>query len=186
MTVALAYIRQDHLSLTGTLACVQDEVRAAAREDRDANFVLIEQALDYIDLYRDVFHQPKEDSVLFPLLRSRMANLAAPLDSLRLRNGEARTSLNEARRHLNSWKRHQLGAAQAFAAAFNRFADLAGDQLEIEETVFLPVAAAALTAQDWIVVNDAFLRDRDPLTDPMIDRFALLRGAIVAMPDRIA
>ena len=52
----------------------------------------------------------------------------------------------------------------AFEAAMSHYVDFYLDHMAVEEREILPLAEKVLTAEDWRELDEAFGRNRDPLT----------------------
>lgn len=179
MPAALNCIQLDHHSFASVLTCLQAELREVAHTGRRPNFALIEQVLDYVDAFLETFHHPKEDEYLFRLLRQRAPDLVDTLNELRDEHFKGRGLLQGLKQRLSEWRHDKAGAAAAFMAAFGQYHEFEREHVRAEEKIVLPRATRALTDADWVEINAAFLRDRDPLFDShAASRFALLRSEI--------
>lgn len=179
MSVALACIQMDHHSLASVLTCLKAELREVAQAKRRPNFHLIEQVLTYIGEFLDSYHHPKEDEYLFRLLRQRDPTLIETLNTLRDDHHRGKVMLKDLWSLLGNWKRGAPDSATAFTTGYEAYHAFEREHVRAEEKIVLPRAEAALTAADWVEVNAAFLKDRDPLFDSRAtDHFALLRAEI--------
>ena len=179
MTVALACIQMDHHSFASVLTCLQAELREVAHMHRKPNFRLIEQILTYIGEFLDTYHHPKEDEYLFRLLRQREPAMVDTLNDLRGDHHRGKEMLKDLWVRLGDWKRGGPNAAAAFMGSYETYHAFEREHVRTEERVVLPRATVALTAADWLEVNAAFLKDRDPLFDSQAtEHFALLRAEI--------
>lgn len=179
MTVALACIQMDHHSFASVLTCLQAELREVAHTQRKPNFRLIEQILTYVAEFLDTYHHPKEDEYLFRLLRLREPAMVETLNNLRDDHHRGKVMLKELWARLADWKRGATGADAAFMVSYEAYHMFEREHVRAEERIVLPRATAALTAADWLEVNAAFLKDRDPLFDSQAtEHFVLLRAEI--------
>jgi hemerythrin-like domain-containing protein len=64
---------------------------------------------------------------------------------------------------------------QAFEEATLKFVDFYSEHLRLEESIIIPEAFKVLTEEDWVKLDAAFEKNKDPLSgkqarDPIYDR----------------
>ena len=141
--------------------------------------------LEYLQAYTDLLHHPKEDEVLFRLLRQRSSEADENIARLESehRNGPAYLE-----RLLVQARALASGAAidlPDFCAALKSFVTHQQAHIRLEETTVMPLARRVFTAEDWREANAAFAANDDPLfgAAPRAE-FAALHARIVRLaPD---
>lgn len=157
---ALRIIGEEHRNLwriAATLDQVADEIEAGTRVD-PAFFASI---FDYIEQFVDRQHHPKEDDFLFRLLRERSLVAAAILDRLQAEHRNGPENLKRLRALLGACG-GSLGQAE-FTAALRNYSEGLRGHIRAEEKEVMPLAAQALTFDDWAEIDRAFLPNDDPL-----------------------
>jgi len=157
---AIRIIREEHgnmLRLAGAIELVADGL---AREQKvDTEF--FNSVFDYIEQFVDRSHHAKEDDFLFRALRQRSAEAGTLIDRLDAEHREAPDDLADLRAKLGAAA--NPAAVHIFAAALKSYAAAQKQHILIEERDLLPLARAALTAEDWREIDAAFLANDDPL-----------------------
>ncbi len=163
MTDAIAVIQREHNGIWRVLdtadALVREYREAGERPDR----VLFATIFDYIELYADRVHHPKEDDYLFRLLRQREPALAEVLDELEAQHEQGPALVAEARASLEAHVAAYPQGRERFEQAVRRFVEFERAHLRREESDVIPVARRVFTDEDWREVNRAFADNDDPL-----------------------
>ncbi len=159
---ALSIIRSEHRTLTAVMRSLQFLARDAAAETTPPDFDLFTLFLDYIEMFPNRLHHPKEDEHLFARVRRRSAEAGAVLDTLEAEHRRGEDLTRVLRQLLARWRLHGAGAATAFAAAVDAYADFQWEHMRKEEDVVMPLAERVLTDEDWRAVGDAFSANADP------------------------
>jgi branched-chain amino acid transport system ATP-binding protein len=142
----------------------------------------IAHMLDYVDDYVDAIHHPKEDTYLFPILRLRDATAATDLDRLQNEHRDGPRYRDELRTKVRAFSEASGSDVVALVSAVQSFANHLRDHIRLEESSVIPLARKALTAQDWIPIDAAFLNNEDPLFgQKRISEFSELKAKIVAL-----
>jgi len=147
---AMSIIHAEHRSLSAVLW----SLNYLARETRIApDFELLSLMIDYIEMFPERLHHPKEDQHLFTALRRRTPDADAHMiDDLRFALARYRVA-GEARR-------------AEFAAAVLAYVQFHWEHMRKEEEMVLPLAAQVLTQDDWQAIAAAFSESGDPLLGP--------------------
>ncbi len=163
-TRALDVIRDEHRALAGMLTALRTLVRDVAAGRAQPDFALLRSIVFYVHAFPERLHHPKESELLFRTLRERGAPAAATLD--RLDADHARGEEAVMRLAMALLEYEQLGDSRrdAFAAAVEAYVDAYLRHMELEEREVLPMAQRLLDADDWRAIDEAFARNRDPLT----------------------
>ena len=166
MPAALSVIRDEHRSLVAVLQALQFLVRDIRDRGVEPDFDLFSLILDYIEIFPEKLHHPKEDDYLFKAVRTRTAEANAVLDELEREHARCDELIHSLRHAL---ARYRVGGAQgfeAFAAAVDDYLDFHWKHMRKEEDVVIPLAERVLTDADWTTIDAAFKANDDPLFGP--------------------
>lgn len=155
---ALRIITEEHQNLwrvAVTLDLVAGEMDAG--EPVDPAF--FHSVFDYIEHFMDACHHAKEDEYLFPALRQRSPEAAAVLDRLQIEHRNGPEILRSLRRQLAA----PASAPGEFAGNLRIFAESLKSHIRTEEKDAMPLAREVLLAEDWAVIDRAFLDNADPV-----------------------
>jgi hemerythrin-like domain-containing protein len=161
---ALDIIRDEHRALAGMLTALRTLVRDVRDRGTTPDFALFRAIVFYIHAFPERLHHPKETDLLFRALRERSPEAAGVLDRLDTDHERGEDAVMRLAMALLEYE--QLGDPRraAFAEAVERYVDGYLRHMEIEEREILPLAEKRLSAEDWSRIDDAFARNRDPLT----------------------
>jgi hemerythrin-like domain-containing protein len=133
------------------------------------DFAALRAMLFYVDEFPEKLHHPKESKLLFPKLRGYGAHSDAVLDRLDRDHAHGEQAIRGLEHALLGFEMMgetgEGGSRRAnFERAMNFYVDFYVAHMRVEETVVLPLAEAALGAEDWTELDRAFQENRDPLT----------------------
>lgn len=157
---AIRIIREEHGNILRLAGAIEQVADSLAR-DRRVDTEFFNSVFDYIEQFVDRSHHAKEDDFLFRTLRHRSAEAGALIDRLDADHREAPDELADLRTKLGAATNPT--AIDVFAAALKSYAAAQKQHILIEERDLLPLARAALTADDWQEIDAAFLANDDPL-----------------------
>ena len=160
---AVRIIQDEHRSLAAVLHGMSYLVREIRNRGAAPNFAVLGAMIYYIDTFPERFHHPKEDQYLFRILRTRYPDAAATLDRL---DSEHRAGAEKIRTLEQALARYQQGGPSEFArfeTAVESYAQFHWNHMRVEEQEILPLARKHLTADDWAVIDAAFLGHTDPM-----------------------
>ncbi len=163
MTAALSVLQREHRALAAVLYCLEQVLGEIRLKRLAPDFALFESIVQYIQDFPDRFHHPKEDELLFPLLRKRAPEVNAILDELEDQHHEGIRLTNELKWKLAAWKENGESLFPAFDNAARAFIDFQRRHVGTEEREILPAAKRTFTEADWSRVNDGFASNEDPL-----------------------
>ncbi|MCW2248491.1 branched-chain amino acid transport system ATP-binding protein [Azospirillum fermentarium] len=155
--LALTAITDEHRNLwrlTVTLEAVADDIAAGAAVDP----AFFAAAFDYIDQFMDGCHHAKEDGHLFPAVRRRTQDADAAIDRLQAEHRNGPAVLAALRPRFAG--PHPDGEA---LAALRTYTQTLRAHIATEEKEVMPIARAALTAEDWAEIDHAFSDHHDPV-----------------------
>lgn len=161
---SLEVIRAEHQALAAMLRSLSMLMSLARRNNELPDFDIIRSMIFYVDEFPERLHHPKESNLLFPLVRERVPELAALLDRLDRDHAQGEKAIRDLEHVLLSFEVLGEPRRTAFEQALERYTTSYLDHMSLEESVVLPAAKGALTAQDWQMLESAFASNRDPLT----------------------
>jgi branched-chain amino acid transport system ATP-binding protein len=182
---ALDIIQAEHRGMwrvTTALDALAATLDDSPAEQAHASARTIVELLGYVDAYVDKVHHPKEDEYLFPALLRRDAGAAHDIDRLQAEHRDGPRYRDELRRMAHAFADGQDGDASDLIAAVTAFSDHLRSHIRLEETTVLPATRKALAAEDWGVIDAAFLANDDPLFGVRVrEEFEALKARIVAL-----
>ena len=163
MPAALSIIRDEHRSLVAVLQGLQFLVRDIRDRGIEPDFELFTLIIDYIDIFPEKFHHPKENEYLFKAVRARTSEANAILDELEREHARGDELIRTLRHALARWRVAGTAGFDAFATAVDEYLDFHWKHMQKEEELVMPLAERALTDADWQTIDAAFRSNDDPL-----------------------
>jgi hemerythrin-like domain-containing protein len=175
-------IHDEHRSLAAVLHGMLYLVHAIRDRGAAPDFNVFGAMIYFIDAFPERFHHPKEDRYLFELLRSRHPDATPLLERLK---EEHRAGAERIRALEQALARYQQGGAKEFPdflSAVEAYAEFHWQHMKTEENEVMPLARKHLTADDWDVIDAAFLGHTDPMLGIEVGAgFAALFSRIVML-----
>jgi branched-chain amino acid transport system ATP-binding protein len=157
-------IHDEHRALAAILQAlnfIMDEISAGRREP---DFKLLAMMVDYITQAPDKIHHPKEDKVLFPLVRQCSPEAIPLLDKL---EEDHRLGYKKTVELLQALIHYQSVGAPGFSALYEltkAYLEFNWQHLNEEEGLLLPLARRDLSAEDWASIDAEFAKNFDPFS----------------------
>jgi hemerythrin-like domain-containing protein len=143
------------------------------------DFELLSLMIDYIDLFPERLHHPKEDQHLFSALRLRTADAEPLLQELTAEHARGARMIDDLRYALTRYRLAGADGRAHFAAAVHAYAEFHWNHMRTEEEALLPLAERVLTPDDWQAIDAAFSETSDPLLGP--EARVALRGLFMTI-----
>jgi len=176
---AIDIIRDEHRALAAVLKAMEFTVAGIGDGRFPADFRLLAMLVDYIVRVPEEGHHPKEDDVLFPLVRRFCPEVEPILDELDLQHRNGRAHLLDLAMALIHYQAVGPAGFAPFAEVVARYLAFNWAHIELEETKLLPLLRERLDAEARATVDAAFAANADPWRG--IDgEFTELFSAIVA------
>ncbi|NVN88305.1 MAG: ATP-binding cassette domain-containing protein [Rhodopseudomonas sp.] len=181
---ALNVISEEHRNLW-RLASAIELVAGSIEQEQRVDSEFFNSVFDYLEHFVDHSHHPKEDDFLFRLLRLRSEEAGPIIDRLAADHHEAPNELATLRAQLAAAT--NPAAISSFVAGLKSYAATQKRHILAEEKELLPLARAALTADDWREIDSAFLANDDPLfgSKARAEYRALFHRLVSLAPDSI-
>ncbi len=156
-------IRDEHRSLEAVLDGMIYFVHKIQDGGAKPDFSLLAAMIYYIDTVPERFHHPKENEYLFRQLRLRHPDAAPLLDRLTSEHSAGAEKIHTLEQALTRYQQGGTTELPNFRAAVEAYAAFHWEHIAAEEKDVLPLAEKYLTANDWGVIDAAFLRHTDPM-----------------------
>ena len=178
---AIAIIQDEHRAITAVIEGLRHVLNESRGGGAPPDPKLLGAMFSYIERFPERLHHPKEDDYLFARLRARRPDAAALLDRLHREHEIGRERFADLKalyeRYLE--RPESLGP---FAEAVERYSQFHWKHMRREEEEVLPLAAQALTAEDWEAIDAAFASNSDPVVGvPARKEFRELFRRLAAM-----
>jgi hemerythrin-like domain-containing protein len=174
-------LHEEHLTISAVLQALQQLARMAQDPRVKADFKAFDAMIYYIDAFPERLHHPKEDKLLFSLLREKSAEARPLVEKLRAEHVQGARLVRELERAVRAFEQSWPQGAEAFAAAVKAYADFHWAHMSCEEQDLLPLAERALSEQDWAAIEHAFAQDDDPLAELRDKGFEKLYNRILSL-----
>jgi hemerythrin-like domain-containing protein len=157
-------IRQEHAALAAMLRSITMLLEQHRRKGTRPDFAALRAMLFYVDEFPEKRHHRKESELLFPKLRARTPISRELMDRLDNDHAWGERKIRNVEHALLAFEMLGESRRAAFETAMSQYVDFYLDHMSLEEREILPLAERVLTAEDWRELDEAFGRNRDPLT----------------------
>ncbi len=165
----VSIIRNEHASLSAMLRSITLLLAENRRRGTLPEFGVLRAMLFYVDEFAERLHHTKESELLFPRMRARGCDIDSVLDRLDAEHRRSELAIRDLEHQLLGFE--MMGDAAdgrtrrvAFEASMERYVEAYLVHIRIEEQEVLPVAERVLGDADWVELDAAFMKNRDPLT----------------------
>lgn len=165
----LTIIRNEHGSLSAMLRSITLLLSEHRRRATLPDFSVLRAMLFYVDEFAERRHHTKESELLFPKVQARTAELTDVLDRLDSDHGRSELAIRDLEHELLGFEMMSDSAdgeerRARFETSMQKYIDAYLAHIRVEEEQVLPVAERVLGASDWMELDAAFMKNRDPLT----------------------
>ena len=161
---SLYIIRDEHASLAAMLRSMSQLVEKGPAENGRQFFEVMRAMLFYIDEFPEQLHHPKESKLLFPRVVKKAPEIMGAIDRLERDHTHSEKAVRDLLHLLLGWEQIGEPRKAAFVDALGPYVESYLEHMRLEETVVFPAAEAALTEEDWDMLDLAFDQNADPLT----------------------
>jgi hemerythrin-like domain-containing protein len=159
---AIAIIQDEHRAITAVVEALRHIIAEIGAGRMVPDHATLGALFDYIEQFPERLHHPKEDDFLFAKLRVRRPDAAPLLDALTHEHAIGRDRFAELKAAWEAFRANP-DALRPFAERVERYAHFHWLHMRREEDDVLPLAEAALTADDWDVIDAAFASNDNPV-----------------------
>jgi len=160
----LTIIHEEHGALAAVLRSIPMLLAQHRRQGSLPDFTALRAMLFYVDEFPEKRHHRKESQLLFPKLRARTPLSRDVLDRLDEDHSRGERSIRDLEHALLAFEMLGEPRRAEFEEAAQRYVDFYLAHMRLEEEHILPLAERSLTPQDWLELDEAFARNRDPMT----------------------
>lgn len=166
MHSSVRIIQSEHRSISSVLTglALFADLARAGRPPPDAR--VFRAMLQYLDLFAERVHHPKEDAFLFACLRQRTHDLDEVLDRLQEDHCFGEGAIRKLEQALMRYEEGGAPFFEAFAREVEKYTAFHREHMRTEEEVILPLAQSVLGDDDWRGIDEAFEKNDDPLASP--------------------
>ena len=157
-------IRQEHAALAAMLRSITMLLEQHRRKGTRPDFAAMRAMLFYVDEFPEKRHHRKESELLFPKLRARTPISRELMDRLDNDHAWGERKVRNVEHALLAFEMLGESRRAAFETAMSQYVEFYLEHMSVEEREILPLAERVLTADDWRELDEAFGRNRDPLT----------------------
>jgi hemerythrin-like domain-containing protein len=161
---SLTIIREEHSALAAVLRSIPMLLAQHRRHGSLPDFTALRAMLFYVDEFPEQRHHRKESQLLFPKLRARTPLARDMLDKLDEDHSRGERNIRDLEHALLAFEMLGEPRRADFEQAAQRYVDFYLAHMRLEEEHILPLAERALTPEDWQELDEAFARNRDPMT----------------------
>ncbi len=181
---ALDVIHEEHQALSAMLRSLSMLVTQAHREGREPDFEVLRAMLFYVDEFPERLHHPKETELLFPVMLQRCPELTTVITRLEQDHASGEQAIRSLQHALLAYEMMGEARREAFETQLNQYTRFYLQHMSMEETAILPMAERVLGPADWLVLDEAFAGNRDPLGghEPDPEYRSLFRRILMAAP----
>ena len=178
---SIQIIQDEHRSITAVIEGLRRVLADIDAGRMAPDFDLLYAMFRYIEAFPERLHHPKEDDFLFARLKLRRPDAAPLLDRLHAEHEQGRVKFAELKAALDEYHR-DAKTLPSFVERVERYSHFHWLHMRREEDEVLPLAAAALTAEDWAGIDAAFASNSDPVVGVAASReFRTLFRRIVSL-----
>ena len=178
---SIAIIQDEHRSITAVIEGLRRVLVDVSAGRKAPDFDLLFAMLRYIEAFPERLHHPKEDDFLFARLKVRRPAAAPLLDRLHAEHEQGRIKFAELKAALELYQK-DASTFRSFRERVERYSHFHWLHMRQEEDQVLPLAAEALTAEDWVAIDAAFASNTDPVVGAAATReFRALFRHIVSL-----
>ena len=167
MAETIGELLQEHRNMAKLLDLLEAEL-AVYREGGVADFDLIRDIMDYTTSWPERYHHPKEN-LIFEKLKDKGAEAEALAADLVAEHEKGEEPTREMATVIGNVAQGAEIPRDLFERLAREYLDFNRRHMEKEEAQFLPLAEAALSAEDWAAIEAALSAPEDPLFGPRIE-----------------
>ena len=159
---ALTTIHEEHKALASALKVLEQSVTQLLMGVDTPLLERIGAALEYIEVFPDSYHHPKEEEYLFARLRRATAEANDVLQSLENEHRQGYGLRADLKHLFERIRAGETALIAGFVADTRTYIAFQFSHMHVEEEIVLPLAIRTLTADDWHAIASAFLGNNDP------------------------
>jgi hemerythrin-like domain-containing protein len=163
MHQGLRVIADEHRSISSVLSGLSHFAEHGLQGKRVPDARVFRAMLQYLDLFGERMHHPKEDAHLFSRLRERTHLADEVLDRLQEDHSYGAGALRQVEQAFLRYEEGGTPFFADFAREVLRYVAFYREHMRIEETLVFPLAERELEDEDWRAIEAAFAAHQDPI-----------------------
>jgi hemerythrin-like domain-containing protein len=160
-------LHQEHRNMARLLDLLEAEL-AIYRDGGVADFDLVRDIMDYTTSWLERYHHPKEN-LIFEKLKDKGAEAWALAADLVAQHETGEELTRGMATLIGNVAQDAEIPRDLFERLAREYLDFNRRHMEKEEAEFLPLAEAALSAEDWAAIEAALSAPDDPLFGPKVE-----------------
>ena len=156
----LQELHRDHVNLNKVLLLLEKQVDLLA--EGQADFYVLSEIVDYVQVYPDLIHHPRED-VIFRIYREKFPAALPAIDRLLEEHQSLISSTVELSTLMEQWGCDCPVPRDHLRKLFGDYLTLQFDHLNLEEGSVYGILAQDLSKEDWARVEEEMPQGADPL-----------------------
>jgi len=181
MNKAIRIIYDEHRSISAVLSGLKSLAQMARESPVRPDFTVFRAMVYYIDAFPERMHHPKEDTHLFARLLTRDPGARRLVEDLQSEHIQGARLVRDLEQALISYEHTWPEGGERFAAVVELYAHFHWNHMRREENEVIPRAEKALTGEDWVAIEAAFMGNEDPIADLREKDFTKLYQRIVSL-----
>jgi len=165
MSHVIESLQRDHANLAKLLELIESEM-LAIEVGKTPAYHLMQDIMRYMVQYSDRFHHPKEDMVFAQLLKHE-PGVRAEVEELIEEHVLIRLAGQEFHNFLRASRVDSVDVREQLGTSGFAYIRALREHMSKEEKTLFPAAVAALTKEEWQVIDEAVDSIDDPLFDDM-------------------
>ena len=176
---ALQVLADEHQSLAAILHAVRFMLKEIGAGRLAPDIKLLRGMVDYLEVYPEQQHHPKEDRLLFGRLAARTDDGRELLDKLFRQHAGTAERIALLEKALDAFEQNPADVT-GLSAAFDTYAEFYRNHMILEEREILPLLRKHFTAEDWAEIDAELTADGNNLGTAPGDEFAAIFSKLVA------
>ena len=161
MSQVIAALNSDHANVAKLLDLLESEI-LAIEVGKTPDYPLLRSIMQYITLYPDRYHHPKED-LIFAQLVKREPEVHADVEALLQEHVSLGTAGREFDCLLRTTDADSVNVREGLTTAGLSYIRALREHMLIEEEILFPIAMEVLTKEDWTLIDKKIGAAEDPL-----------------------
>jgi hemerythrin-like domain-containing protein len=179
MSTLIDRLHDDHVNMRDLLNVLSDLVGRLRRDDADVDYHLMLEIFDYFISFPDAVHHPVEDR-LFTRVLANAPELRADVAALKAEHEAAADAAREICESLHGICAGHVVVRQRLIEMIEAFVSSQMQHMETEEERILRVARDLIPEEEWVVFEDLYKKQIDPLFGATVrDTFKRLHDCVM-------
>lgn len=175
-------ILNEHRAFETVLTALREFMDGVEAGRYTVDFALLAAMIEYVTDGPERIHHHKEDEYLFAKLRLRCPELGATIDDLMKDHARGPRLTSGLEHALIHYRNAGDAGLQAFLEKVRAYVDFQWGHILKEERELIPHAREKLLAEDWLIIDAAFLTNHNPWQGAENEFSALFEKIVTLAP----